>query len=186
MPLREHIVPDRLDLLEDATVYPHQSPERRLAVAADEIEKRRTFFVVLPGAIGLEPHQLDKRRACCIAGKIGLCATESDQIFLRKIDTAHRIVFGNITKNVCELECDAEFRSQLQRLRILKAKNMNATQAHRAGDAITVALGHGERGIALYCQIHFSTRHQVVKVRSRNAKLLHRLMKRRQYRVSTA
>src|SRR5205085_5153602 len=111
-----------LDLFQDSAIDTHQSPKGRAAVAIDHVEQRRSLRVILPCTIRFEPHEFRKRGTGNAASKVVSRASKPIQILLRQINTSHGVILRNIAKNVCELKRDAQLRSELEHLGILKTK----------------------------------------------------------------
>src|SRR4029077_976792 len=81
-------------------------------------------------------------------------ASEAREIFGRDIYAAERKVGADITKNIRELENNPEALRQFQCVWILKAKNMQASEPHRAGHTIAIFLQTLEGRVLCLQEIH--------------------------------
>ena len=90
--------------------------------------------------------------------------TEAVQIFLRKINASHRVVAADIADDVGELKREAQTLSQIGRFGIVKAENMQASEADGSGNAIAIFRQAIERRVSSDRQIHFRAENQIVKV----------------------
>src|SRR5262245_45905826 len=125
MRLRQYVVTNRLDLFEYPAVDPTQGPESGLTVDADELKQWCGFRVILPGSIRFESHELNKCRAGDRAPQITFGAAKAVQVFLRKVDSSHREIFGYIPQDIRELKGGSEFWCEFQRFCILKAEHVD-------------------------------------------------------------
>src|SRR5262245_17021280 len=103
--LGQDIIAAGFDLLEDAAIGSTQRPQSCVTIPADKILQGRGIRILLPGSIALEAHQFDKRRRRRRSRQVFFATTKPSQVFLRKIDSSHCIVFRHVAKNIGELKC---------------------------------------------------------------------------------
>src|SRR5262245_21760002 len=127
------------------------------------MQQGNAFRIKLPGTVSLKPHELHKWRARHRACQVAFSASEAIQVLFRQIDSAHRVIFRDITKNVRQLKCCSELYRKLQRFTIPKSKNVDATKSDGSRDAIAVALQQIKGPVRHDAKIHLRTRHQIVK-----------------------
>ena len=97
---------------------------------------------------------MKKLMAVVVIGNICFAATKSLEIFLRKIDTSHPVVFGDVAQNIRQLKRDPEFFRKFEGSRITESENVGATLSDGSGDAIAILSQEIERGIAVEIEIH--------------------------------
>ena len=126
-------------------------------------QRRPRALVVLVGARCLEGHELDEPgRVPALRQVLGGHA-EAPQVGLREVDAPDARVHLDVSKDVGDLERDAQVHRVLARPRVRVAEDLDAAEPHRGGHAIAVGVERVEGLVGGMVHVHLHPRDDLLE-----------------------